>query len=168
MAEIAQFWVVGKAGELNNLSHRFYTLEDAKAEALRLATKDPRNIYLVLGLDGYAEGEYIINTRYTTQEENIVLPLNENSIVGVTFTDRDGNFVNLENCQIQLIVLPTSESPVSEAIFNATVEGTSTLHEVCYEFDTSITQNPLNAWYKINITEDGVSTLYQQGAFIIR
>ena len=113
MAEIAQFWVVGKAGELNNLSHRFYTLEEAKDEAIRLATKDPRNTYLVLGLDGYAEGVYIINTRYTSQEENIILPVNEASIVGVTFTDRDGNFVNLDNCQIQLIVLPSKDSPLS-------------------------------------------------------
>ena len=129
MAEMLQFWTVGVAGRMNNLNERYYSYEDAHDAAVKKAQKDPTNIYLVLKLDGYAEGEISINVNSEALEENIILPQNQYSIVGVTFTYDDGSFMDLTGCEIELLVLPSRTSLDSEAIYDVVVDGFSGMKE---------------------------------------
>ena len=167
MADMLQFWTVGVAGRMNNLMERYYSYEDAHDAAVKKAQNDPTNIYLVLKLEGYAEGEITVNVNSEALEENIILPRNQYSIVGVTFTYNDGSFMDLTDCEIELLVLLSRTSPESEAIYDVVVDGFSGMKEVEYNFDPEITADELNGWYKIKVIKDGVSKTYQEGVFLI-
>ena len=167
MSSLLQFWTVGVAGKLNNLTERYYTYDDARDAATRKAQIDPTNIYLILKLDGYVEGKYNVTITSEAVQEDIVLPANQYSIVGVTFVYSDGSYLNLADSEIQLLILPSKESDASEAFYDVIVDGTSEMQEVEYTFDSEVTAYPFTGWYKINIIKDGISTLYQEGNFSI-
>lgn len=68
MANMVKFWVVGTSTQLNNLNHRFYTYEEAQDEALAKTALNPKEVYLVLELVGYAEGQSNVETSFIEVE----------------------------------------------------------------------------------------------------
>lgn len=67
---MTQFWIVGTSTQLNNLSQRYYSYEDAQAAAIEKATLDPTNTYLVLCLQGYTETTSATNVSFVEAEGN--------------------------------------------------------------------------------------------------
>lgn len=164
---MTQFWTICVAGRINDLNERYYSFEEAKVAAEEKARIDPNTYYLILQLNGYSKGNYVINVDSEILEENIILPQNQYSIVGVTFTYNDGIYMDLSNCEIELLVLPSRNSSDDEAIYDVIIDGYAGLKEVEYTFEPEVTADIFNGWYKINIIRNEISKTYQEGAFLI-
>lgn len=67
---MTQFWTIGVAGRNNTLTERYYTFEEAQEAAINKAKLDPTTTYLVLKLEGYTTGEYVINVTFEKYEED--------------------------------------------------------------------------------------------------
>lgn len=58
MASImTKFWTICVAGKNNTVTERYYTLEEAMEAAENKAKTNPSEIYLILELVAYTEGE---------------------------------------------------------------------------------------------------------------
>ena len=58
MASImTKFWTICVAGKNNTVTERYYTLEEATEAAENKAKTNPSEIYLILELVAYTEGE---------------------------------------------------------------------------------------------------------------
>lgn len=58
---MTKFWTICVVGKNNTLMERFYTFEEAKKAAEDRAKINPNEVYLILELVAYSEGEYTIN-----------------------------------------------------------------------------------------------------------
>lgn len=67
---MTQFWTIGVAGRNNNFTERYYSLEEAQEAAVNKAKLDPSTTYLVLKLEGYTTGEYLVNINFEKFEED--------------------------------------------------------------------------------------------------
>ena len=57
---MTKFWTICVAGKNNTVSDRYYTLEEATEAAESKAKINPSEIYLILELVAYTEGEYTV------------------------------------------------------------------------------------------------------------
>lgn len=163
---IKKFWSITSDG--NPLPLRFTSLLAAQEYAESLCKVKANRVCYILEVVECVKADTtteidIVN--YRDLEQTIAIPMNEVSIIGVTFTDDSGEFIDLSTYKIQLLVLPNEFSSEAEAIYSEIVDGTAEMHEVEFTVGLDVTAHPLNAWYKINIIEDGVATRFQQGDF---
>ena len=56
-SEMTKFWTICVAGKNNTVTERYYTLEEATEAAENKAKTNPSEIYLILELVAYTEGE---------------------------------------------------------------------------------------------------------------
>lgn len=67
---MTQFWTIGVAGRNNTFTERYYSFEEAQEAAINKAKLDPSTTYLVLKLEGYTTGEYLVNINFEKFEED--------------------------------------------------------------------------------------------------
>lgn len=164
-----KFWTVISDG--NPLAFRFTSKEEARQHCIALCQAKANRVCYILEtiecLTTTTTNEIDI-TDFDEMIENVVIPLDETVIFGVSFVDEEtGAYVDLSDCQIQLVVVPEMTSDDSEAIYTDTIQGTAELHEAEFQLTPPFTSTPLNAWYRVYLIEDGKSTLYQHGEFVI-
>lgn len=179
-----KFWIIGVANQYNTLNERFYTYEEAVAEAEKRASIDPSKIYNVLELKGYAEGELTPEIEYNPA--NVVLILEfyqgESAKITIRFTDSKGNPLDLSNCSVQFIVLPSPTSEDSDAIFNETKKyvdssitpvpsDSFTGNTVNFIVSSEVTKNVGIYWYQVRViyhTDPSEMVVYQENKFIVK
>lgn len=64
------FYIVGEAGLLNDLTHRFTTYAAAETEARRLSALNPYGTYLILKLVAYSNSNITITVNVTELEQS--------------------------------------------------------------------------------------------------
>lgn len=178
-----KFWIVAVANTYNSLSERFYTYDDAKKEADRRAQMSPDVNFLVLELKGFARGTKIVDSVFESSDAIEVIELNKGDTTKLTlyFTDDIGNKLDLSNCSIQFVVLPTPESEYENALYNKIktyvptddliTDDTFTGNRSDFIISSDVTKNIGMFWYKVLLiyhTDPEESVVYKENNFIVK
>lgn len=178
-----KFWIIAVANELNSLSERFYSYDEARQEADRRSKMSPNLYFLVLELKGYAKGTMTVDTEYVISDSIEILEFNkgDNAKLSVYFTDDVGNKLDLSNCSVQFIILPSETSNDDNAIFNEiktyvptdeeVTELTFTGNKCDFIITSDTTKNIGIFWYKVRLiyhTEPEESVVYKENKFIVK
>lgn len=167
--KMRKFWIVATSGRYNTLTERFYVYEDAVAEAEKRAKAEPRLVFNVLGLCGYAEGQETISSDYNNPLKNdIIMNKGTSAKITISFKDKDGNFIDLTDCKVQFQILPEEFSPGALAIYDETVDCDETTQQVDFIIDNTVTANPINYYYRVSIIEVDDVEVYRTGRFIVQ
>ena len=177
-----KFWIIAVNGVAHMLNERFYSYPEALDEAENRAKKSPNNTFLVLGLKMYVTGKNNVTVVWNGDDyEEITVRKNTTSIISVELTDAEGQPLDLNGLQVQFIVLPTKDSPDTDAIFNETKRWVDPSVDpypangfksnvVEYLIDATLLPEVANYWYQVRIMydehpeDDGV---YQEGDFLV-
>lgn len=178
-----KFWIVAVANTYNPLSERFYTYDDAKKEADRRAQMSPDVNFLVLELKGFARGTKIVDSVFESSDAIEVIELNKDDVTKITlyFTDDVGNKLDLSNCSVQFIVLPTPTTDYDNAMLNQIktfvpteeqlTPDTFTGNKADFIISSDVTKNTGMFWYKVILiyhTDPEESVVYKENNFIVK
>lgn len=121
-----KFWSIFVANMPNNLNERFTDYNDAVKEAYRRSELFPDNTFIVMEICGYAQGTSHVDTEYIGDvEESITVPSKNTIKINISFTDRQGDALDLTGCSVQFIILPKPDSMDDDAMYNETKINTS-------------------------------------------
>ena len=177
-----KFWIIAVNGVAHMMSERFYSYQEAQAEAEKRAKKSPNNTFLVLGLKTYVSGQNNVTVNWDGEDyEEISAKVRTTSLVSVELTDQDGQPLDLEGLQVQFIILPTKDSPDIDAIFDETKRWVDPSEDpyppdgfrsnvVEYVVDASLLPEPAQYWYQVRImydTHPEDNDVYQEGDFLV-
>lgn len=177
-----KFWIIAVNGIAHLMGERFYSYSDAKIEAERRAKMSPNNTFLILTLKAYVIGKNNVTVSWDGDDfEEIMAKQHTTSLVSVELTDDDGDPLDLNGLQVQFIILPTKDSPDSEAIFDETKRWVDPsvdpypwdgfkANVVEYVVDASLLPDVAEYWYQVRITYDEHpedNDVYQEGSFIV-
>lgn len=177
-----KFWIIAVNGVAHMMGERFYSYQEAQVEAERRAKLSPNNTFLILALKTYVIGSNNVSVSWDGEDyEEITAIQNTTALVSVELTDDDGQPLDLHGLQVQFIILPSKDSPDTDAIFNETKiwvdpsvdpypENGFKSNVVEYVVDARVIPDVAQYWYQVRIMYDEhpeYNDVYQEGDFFV-